>query len=133
MPNLNVVTLAGHVGLDPNVRYSQNDNCIADFSLATSWGKKDKQTGEWENFTDWHKVVAFGKLGEKVAEKLKKGSPVFLTGTIRYESWEDDQGNKRYATKIIANNINILTKVEEQPAQKPADPGDVDPNDDLPF
>ena len=129
MPNFNKVTLAGHVGLDPEVRYAASGTCICSFSLATSWGKK-KENGTWDNFTDWHKVVTFGKQAEFCAEKVAKGVPVLVVGEIRYESWEDNEGNKRYATKIIAQKVNILISA---PKSEPAVAKDVDEGDDLPF
>ena len=136
MPNKNLCILVGHAGGDPEVRYSSSGTCIANFSLATSWGKKDSD-GNWENFTDWHKVVAFGKLGEKVAEYLNKGQPVMVEGSIRYESWEDDQGNKKYATKIIARSVDVLVKpVDNQNQEKvdnQVDNKNTEEEDDLPF
>jgi single-strand DNA-binding protein len=126
MPNKNLVILVGHLGGDPEVRYAQSGTCVCNFSLATSWGKKDSD-GNWENFTDWHKVVCFAAIAEKVAEKAQKGHAVMVEGTIRYESWTDDQGVKKYMTKIIGNRVDILAAgFTEKPA------ADADPVKDTP-
>jgi single-strand DNA-binding protein len=143
MPNKNLVILIGHLGGDPEVRYAASGTCVANFSLATSWGKKDS-AGNWENFTDWHKVVCFGAVAEKVAEKAQKGHPVMVTGSIRYESWEKD-GEKKYMTKIMGNQIDILApgltekpKVEESPVDEKEKStreaqAATEEEDDLPF
>jgi len=116
MPNKNLVILVGHLGGDPEMKYSSGGTPICNFSLATSWGKK-KPDGGWDNFTDWHKVVCFNAVAEKVAEKAEKGHAVMVEGCIRYESWEDDQGVKKYMTKIIGNRVDILAAgYTEKPA-----------------
>jgi len=116
MPNKNLVILVGHLGADPEMKYSSGGTAICNFSLATSWGKK-KDDGTWDNFTDWHKVVCFKNVAEKVGEKAQKGHAVMVTGTIRYESWDDDQGVKKYMTKIIGNQVDILAAgFTEKPA-----------------
>jgi len=116
MPNKNLVILVGHLGADPEIQYSSGGTAICNFSLATSWGKK-KDDGTWDNFTDWHKVVCFSAVAEKVGEKAQKGMAVMVEGSIRYESWEDDQGVKKYMTKIMGNRVDILSAgFTEKPA-----------------
>ena len=116
MPNKNLVILVGHLGGDPEMRYAQNGTPICTFSLATSWGKK-KPDGTWDNFTDWHKVTCFSAVAEKVGEKAGKGMAIMVEGSIRYETWEDDQGVKKYATKIMGNRVDILAAgFTEKPA-----------------
>lgn len=115
MPSKNLVILVGHLGGDPDIHYNPNGMAICNFSLATNWGKKGAD-GDWQNFTDWHKVVCFGSYAEKAAENLKKGDCAMIEGTIRYESWETEEGEKKYATKIIANRLDVMTttpKTEE--------------------
>jgi len=131
MPNKNLVILVGHLGADPEMQYSSGGTAICNFSLATSWGKK-KDDGTWDNFTDWHKVVCFKNVAEKVAEKAQKGHAVMVTGTIRYESWEKD-GEKKYMTKIIGNQVDILSAgFTESPTGAKEPPPKDDPTKDKP-
>ena len=132
MPNKNLVILVGHLGADPEMKYSSGGTAICNFSLATSWGKK-KDDGTWDNFTDWHKVVCFKNVAEKVGEKAQKGHAVMVTGTIRYESWDDDQGVKKYMTKIIGNQVDILAAgFTESPTGAKEPPSKDDPAKDKP-
>lgn len=135
MPTKNLVILMGHAGGDPEMKYSASGSPICNFSLATSWGKKNPD-GSWENFTDWHKVVCFGGVAERVAERLQKGALVVVEGTIRYESWDGDDGQKKYMTKIIGNRVDVVGKsgkAEDVPVNASADAPSDEEEDDLPF
>lgn len=98
MPNLNKVTLIGHLGRDPEIRFLPSGDKVANFSLATT--EKWNKGSEKQERTEWHKVAVFGKPAEIVESYLKKGDPVYIEGSIRYEEWNDKDGNKRNATKI---------------------------------
>jgi len=103
MKSINKVILVGAVGQDPEVRFTAAGLCVASFSLATSEKRKDK-----EQITQWHNCVAFGKLGEIVQQYIVKGSKLYLEGTISYQQYEKE-GEKRYATKIIVNDVSMLS------------------------
>jgi len=105
---VNKVILIGNLGNDPEVRYTPNGTAIANISVATSESWRDKQTGETQDRTEWHRVVFFGKLAEIVGEYLKKGSKVYVEGSLRTRKWQDKNGVERYTTEIIANEMNML-------------------------
>jgi single-strand DNA-binding protein len=106
MKSINRVTLIGAVGQDPETRFSAAGMAIASFSLATSEKRKDK-----EEVTQWHSCVAFGKLAEIVQQYVTKGSKLYLDGAIQYQTYEKD-GEKRYATKIVVNDISMLSPAQ---------------------
>lgn len=105
---INKVILIGHVGTDPEVRYMPNGNAVATISIATTESWKDKQTGERQDRTEWHRVVSFNKLGEIVGEYVRKGSKVYVEGSLRTRKWQDQQGQDRYTTEIVANDLQML-------------------------
>lgn len=105
---LNKVMIMGNLGADPEVRYSPNGGAITNIRVATSDVWKDKQTGEKQERTEWHKIVLFNRLGEIAAEYLKKGSSVFIEGALRTNKWKDQAGNDRYTTEIIASNMQLM-------------------------
>ncbi len=105
---VNKVILLGNLGTDPEVRYMPNGNAVANFSLATSETWKDKQTGEKQERTEWHRVVCFNRLGEIAGEYLKKGAKVYVEGSIRTRKWQDQQGQDRYTTEIVAAEMQLL-------------------------
>lgn len=105
---INKVILIGHLGRDPEVRYSASGSAIANITLATSEQWRDKQSGEQQERTEWHRVVMFGKLGEIAGEYLKKGSQVYIEGRLQTRKWQDNQGNDRYTTEIVANDMQML-------------------------
>lgn len=98
--SLNKVELIGNLGQDPEVRYMQNGGAVANLSIATTESWKDKTTGEKKEQTEWHRVVIFGKLAEIAGEYLRKGSKVFIEGSLRTRKWQDQQGVDRYTTEI---------------------------------
>jgi single-strand DNA-binding protein len=105
---INKVILVGNVGVDPDVRYMPNGNAATTLSLATSESWKDKQTGEKQERTEWHRVVCFNRLGEIAGEYVKKGSKLYVEGSLRTRKWQDQQGQERYTTEIIASDIQML-------------------------
>ena len=105
---VNKVIILGRLGVDPEVKYTDNGSVVCNFSLATSekWTDKD---GQKKESTEWHRVVVWGKQGENCMEFLKKGSQVYLEGKIKTREWENKEGNKVYTTEIIANNVRFLS------------------------
>jgi single-strand DNA-binding protein len=105
---INKVILVGNVGVDPEVRYMPNGNAVATLSVATSESWKDKVTGEKQERTEWHRVVCYNRLGEIVGEYVRKGSKLYIEGSLRTRKWQDQQGADRYTTEIIASDIQML-------------------------
>lgn len=104
---VNKVILVGNVGQDPETRYMPNGGAVTNLSLATSESWKDKNSGEQQERTEWHRIVFYQRLAEIVAEYVKKGSKLYVEGRLQTRSWEQD-GVKRYATEIIANEMQML-------------------------
>lgn len=104
---INKVILVGNVGQDPETRYMPNGGAVTNLSLATSETWKDKNTGEQQERTEWHRVVFYQRLAEIVAEYVRKGSKIYVEGRLQTRSWEQD-GVKRYSTEIIANDMQML-------------------------
>ena len=140
---LNKVMLIGNLGADPEIRYAASGTAIASLRLATNERRRNRD-GEWEDVTEWHRVVLFGKQAEMCKDYLKKGSKVYLEGRIQTRSWEDQSGQKRYSTEIIGNNLLMLDARGQDASQgssssqgftgnqQPA-PRDYPDDDDLPF
>lgn len=105
---INKVILIGNLGNDPEVRYLPNGNAVANISVATSESWRDKQSGEQQDRTEWHRVVLYNRLGEIAGEYLKKGSKVYIEGSLRTRKWQDKNGQDRYTTEIIANEMQML-------------------------
>ena len=128
--SLNKVQLIGHLGSDPESRFTTSGSAVANFSVATneSWRSQD---GETKEKTEWHRVVMFGKMAETAAEYMKKGQLVYVEGRLQTRSWEDKDKVKRYTTEILCDNFTMLgRKGDGGPAkQGVAAPDD----DDLPF
>ena len=104
---INKVMLIGNLGRDPETRYAQNGNAVTKFSIATSESWKDRTTGEQQERTEWHNIVCFARLGEIAGEYLRKGSKVYIEGSLRTSSWEVN-GEKKYRTEINANELQML-------------------------
>ena len=100
---VNKVILVGNVGGDPEVRYLPNGNAVTNITLATSDSWKDKQTGQLQERTEWHRVVFFGKVAEIAGEYLRKGSQVYVEGRLQTRKWQDQQGVDRYTTEIVVD------------------------------
>jgi len=105
---VNKVILVGNLGADPEVKYMPNGNAVANVTVATSESWKDKQSGEQKDKTEWHRVVFFRRLAEIAGEYLKKGSQIYIEGKLQTRKWQDKNGNDRYTTEIIANEMQML-------------------------
>ena len=112
-----MAVIMGHVGTDPEVRYTPSGSAVTNLSVATSESWKDKQSGEMQERTEWHRVVFYNKLAEIAGEYVKKGSKVYINGSIRTRKWQDQSGADKYTTEIIANDMQMLDRK-----------GEVDPN-----
>lgn len=146
MSSLNKAMIIGRLGQDPDVRYTQSNTAVANLSVATSERYKDKQ-GEWKENTEWHRVVAWGRLAEICQEYLKKGSQVYIEGPIQTRKWEDKEGQTRYSTEIKALTMTMLDSKGEGSGDVPPKPDNSQPvssnvdlnedfddiDDDLPF
>ncbi len=104
---INKAILIGNLGADPEVRYTQSGTAVANFTVATSERWKD-QSGQQQEQTEWHRIVAFKRLGEICGEYLSKGSKVYIEGRIQTRSWEDKDGNKKYTTESVAREMKML-------------------------
>ena len=108
MASINKVILIGNLGKDPELKFLQSGQPVANFSIATSEKWKDKSTGETKEQTEWHNIIMFGKLAEIAGQYLKKGSSVFVEGRLQTRKWQDKNGQDRYTTEIIANEMKML-------------------------
>lgn len=145
---INKVTLIGNLGADPDVRFTQSGEAIANVSLATSDSWKDKQTGEAKETTEWHRVVFFGKLAEIAKQYLRKGSKVYVEGRLRTRKWQGQDGEDRTTTEIVVGTGGTLQMLDSKPGNEPRalnsagtdfqrppaqDAPPVDFDDDIPF
>lgn len=105
---LNKVMLIGNLGKDPEIRYTQNGTAVATFNVATTERWKDKD-GQTQETTEWHRIVAWRKLAETCGEYLHKGSKVYIEGKLQTRKWQDQNGNDKYTTEIVANEMKMLT------------------------
>ncbi len=147
---INKAILIGNLGADPEVRYTPANTAVCNISVATTDSWRDKQTGEMQEKTEWHRVVLFNRLGEVAGEYLKKGSKVYIEGRLQTRKWQGQDGQDRYTTEIVANEMQMLDsrggsapmedgygRAEQgsgarQQASQPAPP-DEDLADDIPF
>jgi single-strand DNA-binding protein len=105
---INKVILIGNLGADPETRAMPSGTTVANLRIATSESWRDKQTGEQQERTEWHRVALFGRLAEVAGEYLRKGSQVYIEGSLRTRKWQDKQGNERYSTEIVGNDLQML-------------------------
>jgi single-strand DNA-binding protein len=105
---INKVILIGNLGADPETRAMPSGTTVANLRIATSESWRDKQTGEQQERTEWHRVAFFGRLAEVAGEYLRKGSQVYVEGSLRTRKWQDKQGNDRYSTEIVGNDLQML-------------------------
>ena len=105
---INKVILVGNLGADPDTRYMPSGKAVTNIRIATSESWKDKQTGEMQEKTEWHRIKFFGRLAEIAGEYLKKGSQVYIEGRLRTRKWQDKEGRDRYTTEVIANDMQML-------------------------
>lgn len=145
---INKVILIGNLGKDPETRYMPSGGAVTNVTLATSESWKDKNTGEQQERTEWHRVVFFNRLGEIAGEYLKKGSKVYVEGSLRTRKWQGQDGQDRYTTEIVASEMQMLdsrggsaafdapqsqSTPRSQPSSAPASMPDNDFDDDIPF
>jgi len=149
---INKVILVGNLGNDPDIRYTAGGAAVANISVATKDSWKDKETGEQQDRTEWHRVVFFARLAEVVGEYLRKGSQVYIEGRLQTRKWQDKSGNDRYSTEIVANEMQMLggrggggqsneqapppmseNPADSRPAAAPAASGNDFVDDDIPF
>lgn len=144
---VNKVILVGNLGNDPDTRYMPSGSAVTNLSVATNESWKDKETGEQKDRTEWHKVAMFGRLAEIAAEYLRKGSQVYIEGKLRTRKWQDKDGNDRWTTEIIADEMQMLggrmdsgapamndrAPPSASPSAPPPKGGSDDFDDDIPF
>jgi single-strand DNA-binding protein len=140
---INKVILVGNLGADPETRYMPSGGAVTNIRVATSESWKDKNTGDQQERTEWHSVAFFGRLAEIAAEYLRKGSQVYIEGKLRTRKWQDRDGNDRWSTEVIANEMQMLggrpgggapaqsASSSSMPEGPPSGGGDFD--DDIPF
>ena len=105
---INKAILIGNLGNDPDIRYTASGTAIANISLATAESWRDKNSGEQQERTEWHRIVFFGRLAEIVGEYLRKGSQIYVEGRIQTRKWQDKEGNDRYSTEVVASEMQML-------------------------
>jgi single-strand DNA-binding protein len=108
MASVNKVIIVGNLGRDPEIRYMPSGDAIANIAVATSFKSKDRNTGEQKELTEWHRISFFGRLAEIVGQYLKKGSSVYVEGRLQTRKYTDKDGIERYATDIVAENMQML-------------------------
>ena len=139
MASVNKVILVGNLGRDPEMRYTASGEAICNFSIACTENWKDKASGEKKEATEWHRCVAYGKLAEIIGQYVKKGSSLYVEGSIHTRKWTDKDGQDRYSTEIKVSEMKMLGgKQESQPQQAPqrnaqGAPPSTDLGDDIPF
>lgn len=146
--SVNKVILIGNLGADPEIKYNNSGGQIANLRVATTESWKDKNSGETQEKTEWHRVSLFGKLGEIAGQYLRKGAKVYLEGRIQTRKWQDKDGSDRYSTEIVADQMQMLDRRQDGQGQAPARfqapparqqggnspaPAPLDFDDDLPF
>ncbi len=104
---VNKEILVGRLGADPEMKYTANSTALCTFRLATNERYKDRE-GNWQERTEWHRVVVWGKMGENCGQYLSKGREVYVEGSLRTRSWDDQSGNKRYMTEVVARDVQFL-------------------------
>lgn len=141
MAGINKVILLGNLGRDPEIKHLPSGVAVCTFSIATSETYTDKQSGEKRTNTEWHNVVLWRKLAETAEKYLHKGSQVYIEGKIRTRSWDDESGQKRYATEIVGDVMQLLGRPDGNQSQpsnsstqsQPSEADNVGSADDLPF
>jgi single-strand DNA-binding protein len=137
---INKVILIGNLGSDPDTKFTQSGSAVTNLSLATDESYKDKTTGQMVPKTEWHKIVMFNRLAEIAKDYLKKGSKIYIEGRLQTRKWQDQSGQDRYSTEIVANELQMLdSKGEGQapqqqqaaPVQQQAQPSQAAPMDDF--
>ena len=119
---VNRITIVGNLGQDPEVKYMPSGGAVTNISVATSESWKDKQTGQPQERTEWHRIVFFNRLAEIAGEYLKKGSQVYLEGSLRTRKWQDQSGQDRYTTEIVASEMQMLGGRQSMDNMAPSQP-----------
>lgn len=141
---INKVIIVGNLGQDPETRYMPSGSAVTNMTVATNEVWKDKQTGEQKERTEWHRVAMFGRLAEIAAEYLRKGQQVYIEGKLRTRKWQDKQGQDRWTTEIIADEMQMLgggrggsgapaSQGSAAPSGPAPGPSSDDFDDDIPF
>ena len=117
--SVNKVVLVGNLGKDPEMRYMPNGNAVANLTLATTESWKDKQTGERQEKTEWHRLTVFNRLGEMCGEYLKKGAKIYVEGKLQTRKWQGQDGQDRYTTEIVVDEIQMMDSRNPTPGQAP--------------
>lgn len=139
MSGINKVIIVGNLGNDPETRFLPSGGAVTNISIATSEKWKDKTTGQQQEKTEWHKIIFFNRLAEIAGEYLKKGSKVYVEGSLRTNKWQDKDGNDRYTTEIIAKELQMLdAKSDGQSSNAPqvtqvSNEPSFDDSDSIPF
>ena len=153
MASLNKVLLIGNLGKDPELRKTGSGTSVCNFPIATTERWKNNETGNWDEKTEWHNVVVWGKQGENCHQYITKGRPVYIEGRLQTRSWEDKDGNKRYTTEVVAQSVKFLGSRQDAsfagapatevaagntarklaPAAQTDSPPDFDVDEDIPF
>ncbi len=120
--SVNKVILVGNLGKDPEVKHTSDQRQVVSFSIATNERRKNGQTGEWTDHTEWHRVVTFGKLAEICSQYLTKGKQIYLEGKLRTNKWTDKDGNTRYTTEVIGDQMRMLGRKGDAPHAVPSEP-----------
>lgn len=128
---LNKAIIQGNIGTKPEIRFTKQGRAVCNFNVATSDSFKDKN-GEKQEHTEWHRIVVWGKTAEHCAKYLDKGSNVLVEGRLQTRKWDDNDGNKRYTTEIIASNVQFLNKPSDKNQSEEMPQASVS-NDDIPF
>jgi single-strand DNA-binding protein len=129
---VNKVILLGNLGIDPEVRHTQSGMAVVNLNLATN--TPVKRDGEWLEETEWHRIVAWGRLAEICGEYLVKGSRIYTEGKLRTRSWEDEDGNKQYVTEVVAREIQIISGNKDKEVHHAEDvPPLPSEDEDMPF
>ncbi len=137
MASVNRAILIGNLGRDPELRYTQGGQALTRFSLATN--ERFKQGDDWQERTEWHRVVVWGKQAENCAQYLQKGRSVYIEGRLQTRDWEDKEGNKRQTTEIVAQTVQFLGSRGDGPSRDapepppPSGPSPAADGDDIPF
>ena len=119
MASVNKVILVGNLGADPEVRYLPSGDAVANIRLATTDRYKEKESGDVKEVTEWHRVAFFGRLAEIVAKYLKKGGSVYIEGKLRTRKWQGQDGQDRYSTEIVADEMQMLGSASKPDAERP--------------
>lgn len=143
---VNKCIILGNVGQDPETRYSASGFCFTSLSVATSESWKDKNTGEKQEKTEWHRVSIQGKLGEIAGEYVRKGSKIYVEGKLQTRKWQDQSGQDKYTTEVVVDSFNgVMQMLDSKPSGNPAAPPNPSPqpkpspqnfddfDDDVPF